>query len=172
MSFNTTRWTLVRHATGHTAEGRQALSDLCAAYYAPVVAFLRREGREEDGARELAHEFFREVLERPSLQNAAQGTGRFRSYLLGALKHFLARDREWSGREKRGGGAVSISLDAATDTSPGIVLVERHELPPDAFFDRQWALAVLDRALARARTGTGGGGKSAGFCAAETLAHW
>ena len=148
MSFNTTRWTLVSHATGHTVEGRQALSDLCAAYYAPVVAFLRREGREEDAARELAHEFFREVLERPSLQNAAQAMGRFRSYLLGALKHFLLRNREWSARQKRGGEAVSISLNASSDTSPGIVLAERRELPPDEFFDRQWALTVVDRAFA------------------------
>jgi RNA polymerase sigma-70 factor (ECF subfamily) len=148
VTFHTTRWTLVRHATGRSAVGRQALSDLCAAYYEPVVAFLRREGRAEDAARELAHEFFRKLLEKPALEGAAPALGRFRSYLLGALKHFLARERERSGRQKRGGDAVSVSLDAGTDTSPGLVLADSYELPPDEFFDRQWALAVLDRAFA------------------------
>ena len=163
MSFNTTRWTLVRHATGHSSEGRQALSDLCAAYYAPVVAFLRREGREEDAARDLAHAFFLGLLENPSLDRAAPAQGRFRSYLLGALKHFLAGERERAGRQKRGGGAISISLDAGTDTSPGIVLAERHELPPDEFFDRQWALAVLDRALSALERERAAAGKSDDF---------
>lgn len=147
MTFHTTRWTLVRHATGHSAEGRQALSELCAVYYEPVVAFLRREGRTDDAARELAHAFFHQLLENPSLGGAAQGLGRFRTYLLGALKHFLAHERERAGRQKRGGGIISVSLDAGTDTTPGAVLADHHELPPDAFFDRQWALAVLERAF-------------------------
>jgi DNA-directed RNA polymerase specialized sigma24 family protein len=147
MTFHTTHWTLVRQATVRSTEGRQALSELCAAYYEPVVAFLRREGREEDAARELAHEFFRKLLEKPSLQCADQTHGKFRSYLLGALKHFLARERERAGRQKRGGGAVFASIDSESDNSPEIVLADRHDLPPDEFFDRQWALAVLDRAF-------------------------
>jgi len=158
MTFHTTHWTLVRRASAHGAEGRQALSDLCAAYYEPVIAFLRREGRDEDVARELAHEFFRKLLEKPSLECAARAQGKFRSYLLGALKHFLARERERAGRQKRGGGAVFASLDADTETTPGVVLADGHELPPDVFFDRQWALAVLDRAfaaLARERDAAG-----------------
>lgn len=145
--FHTTRWTLVRHATGRSSQGRHALSELCAVYYAPVVAFLRREGHEADAARELAHEFFQRLLERPALEGATREQGRFRSYLLGALKHFLARERERSGRQKRGGDAISISLDAGTDTTPGLILEDRHALPPDAFFDRQWALALLERAF-------------------------
>jgi RNA polymerase sigma-70 factor (ECF subfamily) len=163
MTFHTTRWTLVRHATGHSIEGRQALSDLCAAYYEPVVAFLRREGRPDDAARDLAHQFFQQLLENPSLDGAVRGLGKFRAYLLGALKHFLAHERDRAARRKRGGGAIPVSLDAGTDTTPGVVLADPHELPPDQFFDRQWAVAVIERAfdsLARERAAAG---KAAAF---------
>jgi len=163
MTFHTTRWTLVRHATGHSAEGRQALSDLCAAYYKPVVAFMRREGFEEDAARDLAHDFFRQLLERPSLQGANRAEGRFRNYLLGAIKHFLAHERERGNRLKRGGGTIALPLDAGTDTSPGVVLADHNELSPDKFFDRQWALAVLERAFAALETEREAAGKDAEF---------
>jgi RNA polymerase sigma-70 factor (ECF subfamily) len=148
MTFHTTRWTLIRNATGQSAAGKQALSDLCAAYYGPVVAYIRHEPFSEDAARDLAHEFFRRLLQKPSLQGADPALGSFRNYLCGALKHFLAHERERSLCQKRGGGAVSISLDAGTNTTPGIALAERHELSPDEYFDRQWALAVIDRASA------------------------
>ena len=145
--FVRTRWTLVERTRGDSPESRTALSELCGAYYAPVVAFLRRSGREEDVAREQAHQFFAHVLERDPFGGAARELGRFRSYLLGALKHFLAREHERTARLKRGGGSISVPLDASTDTSPGLILADAHGLPPDEFFDRQWALAVLDRAL-------------------------
>lgn len=145
--FATTRWTLVRHATGHSAEGRRALSDLCAAYYEPVVAYLRKSGRDDDAARDLAHGFFEYLLATPNLAGAEPGRGRFRNYLLGALKHFVLRAHEWSSREKRGGGAQTVSLDEGTDTSPGIVVADANALAPDAFFDRQWALALIERAI-------------------------
>jgi DNA-directed RNA polymerase specialized sigma24 family protein len=145
-AFHTTRWTLVRHATGHSAEGRQALSELCAGYYEPVVAFLRRSGCDDDAARETAHEFFADLLEKPNLGGAEPGRGRFRSYLLGALKHHLSHRRERDARQKRGGDAQVIPLDAGTDTSPGVDPSDAQTLPPDREFDRQWALHVLRRA--------------------------
>ena len=145
-SFHTTRWTLVRHATGHSDAGRAALSELCAAYYEPVVAFLRRSGREADAAREMAHGFFAAILEKPALGGAEPGRGRFRSYLLGALKHHLAHARERAARQKRGGGAEIVALDAGTDTSPGVDPGDARTLPPDREFDRQWALHILRRA--------------------------
>ena len=89
-AFHTTRWTLVRHATGHSAEGKQALSELCEAYYEPVVAFLRCELRDADAARELSHAFFAEMLAGGTIHTADREHGRFRSYLLGAVKHFLS----------------------------------------------------------------------------------
>jgi RNA polymerase sigma-70 factor (ECF subfamily) len=145
-AFHTTRWTLVRHATGQSAEGQRALSELCAACYEPVVAFLRRSGRDANAAREVAHEFFAHVLEKPNLGGAEPGRGRFRSYLLGALKHHLSHRREHEERDKRGGGVMTIPLDAGTDTSPGLDPRDLQSLPPDREFDRQWALHVLRRA--------------------------
>jgi len=143
-AFHTTRWTLVRHATGHSAAGQQALSELCAAYYEPIVAFLRRSGRDADTAREMAHEFFAQVLEKPNLYGAEPGRGRFRSYLLGALKHHLSNRREFDARQKR--GAKTIPLEPGTDTSPGVDPDDAQMLSPDREFDRQWALHTLRRA--------------------------
>ncbi len=87
--FATTRWTQVLAARGESVQARQALSDLCAAYYEPVVAYLRHHHRTEDDARELAHRFFELVLHRRAFDAATPDQGRFRSYLLGAVKHFL-----------------------------------------------------------------------------------
>ncbi len=143
-AFHTTRWTLVRNARGASPEARQALSELCAGCYAPVVAFLRRDGRMEDAARELAHEFFAKVLADETLGAFERGRGRFRSYLLGAVKHFLANHRRDAAREKRGGGAEHVALGAGTDTSPGVDVAAA----PEAAFDREWALAIVERALA------------------------
>lgn len=132
---------------GDSADARQALSDLCAAYYTPVVAFLRAEGRDEDAARELAHAFFARVLERQSLGGADPARGRFRSYLLGALKHFLADHRDRALTAKRGGGAAHEPLAPGTDTSPGFDVPDTKTPAAEREFDRKWALTVLDRAL-------------------------
>src|SRR5437762_11375896 len=93
--FIQTRWTLVLQARGDSPEAKAALSDLCAAYYAPVFAFIRRNAPDEDSARDLTQEFFARLLARPGLDGLDPQRGRFRSYLLGAVKHFLAdiRDR-------------------------------------------------------------------------------
>jgi RNA polymerase sigma-70 factor (ECF subfamily) len=165
--FHTTRWTLVRHATGHSAAGQQALSELCAAYYEPIVAFLCRSGRDADTARELAHEFFERVLEKPNLYGAEPGRGRFRSYLLGALKHHLSHRREFAARQKRGGDAETIPLDAATDSSPGVDPGDEQTLPPDREFDRQWALHTLRRATEALEMEWREAGKAAEFSALQ-----
>lgn len=146
--FVTTRWTEVVAARGDTPEARQALSDLCAAYYSPVVAFLCTEGRDNDAARELAHEFFARVLEKHSLDGAIPGRGRFRSYLLGALKHFLANQRLSARRQKRGHGFAHEPIAPSTDTSPGLEIADPSTRTPDAEFDREWALTLIERALA------------------------
>jgi RNA polymerase sigma factor (sigma-70 family) len=146
--FATTRWTQVVASNGDSPEGRQALSDLCAAYYAPIVAFLRREGREEDDARELAHEFFERLLERQSIGGADPRHGRFRTYLLGALKHFLSNRRTYQSREKRGAGSEHATLSNDTDAVPVLTEANASMPSPDAMFDREWALSVLEHAFA------------------------
>lgn len=137
LSFHTTRWTLIRNAQGDSVEARDALGTLCELYYEPVVSFLIRDGRDRDVARELAHGFFAKVLAGDFLGEPEQGRGRFRSYLLGALKHHVLNQRRDDGREKRGGGMEQVELEP-----------EHLVALPDADFDRGWALAIVERALA------------------------
>lgn len=160
-SFHDTRWTLVSRSRGSDTQASAALSELCEAYYAPVVAFLRREGREEDAARELAHDFFAKLLAGGAIEGAKPERGRFRSYLLGALKHFAADQRDKAIAAKRGGGLDHAEMndemaDAAADM-------------PDAEFDRQWALTVLARSLSRLEAELASEGKTAHF---DALKPW
>jgi RNA polymerase sigma factor (sigma-70 family) len=147
-AFVTTQWTHVLEARGDSPEAKAALSDLCAAYYAPVLAFVRRDAPDEDAARDLTQEFFARLLARQGIATADPQRGRFRSFLLGAVKHFLADMRDHDHRLKRGAGQPMESIDAGTDTSPGLQLPDPHAPGPDREFDRKWALTVLSRALA------------------------
>jgi RNA polymerase sigma factor (sigma-70 family) len=167
--FATTRWTRVLASRGDSAQARQALSDLCAAYYSPVVAFLRCEGRDDDTARELAHEFFARVLERQALDGADPQRGRFRSYLLGALKHFLANRRVHELREKRGGRVAHEPLAVETDTSYGPAIPDTSKPSPHITFDREWAVNVLARAFEVLKRECEQSGTSREF---ETLKPW
>ena len=143
-AFHPTRWTLVLRSRGQGEDAKVALSDLCAAYYEPVVAFLSREGRSNDAAREMAHAFFESVLT-GGLGAPDPARGRFRSYLLGALKHFLSKRRDAALAGKRGGSMEHVPLVSETDTSPGLPMpgVEDDTLS----FDREWALTLIARAL-------------------------
>ena len=141
--FHTTRWTCVLAAKGDSDEAKSALSDLCETYYEPVHAFIRAT-ESGDSARDLTHAFFASILERPSLERLEREGGKFRSYLLGAVKHFLSDHRKKRMAEKRGGGTPDESLDAVADD--GVENARSFEPPDDALFDRQWALAVLARA--------------------------
>jgi len=142
-AFHTTRWTRVCAAKAESEDGRKALADLCDAYYEPVVAFLRCELRDADAAREMSHAFFAEMLAGGTIHTAARERGRFRSYLLGAVKHFLSHQREAAQRLKRGGGVEAVSLE---DTEAQVV-ADARQPTPDTAFDRQWALTLLSRAL-------------------------
>jgi DNA-directed RNA polymerase specialized sigma24 family protein len=143
-AFHTTRWTRVCLAKADSEDGRRALADLCDAYYEPVVAYLRCELRDADAARDLSHAFFAQMLAGGTIHTADRDRGRFRSYLLGAVKHFLSHHRSAAFRQKRGGGAEMVAMDdEAVSAVP-----EARLLTPDAAFDRQWALTVLTRALA------------------------
>ena len=146
-AFVTTQWTRVLQARGDSPEAAAALSDLCAAYYAPVLAFVRFSMREEDRARDLTQEFFARLLAKHGLNTVERERGRFRSFLLGAVKHFLADRRDEERTLKRGGGQSHVPLEIGTDTSPGLVIADETSLSPDREFDRKWALTVLDHAL-------------------------
>ena len=168
-TFHSTRWTLVLRSRGDAPEARTALGELCEVYWAPVFRFLRSEGRSDDDSRELAQEFFARLLARGGFDGADPAKGRFRSYLLGALKHFLAERRRNEGREKRGGGAVVESLDATHDTAPGMQIADTSAAMSDKHFDREWAFAVMDRSLKAVQADFEKTGKSAHF---EALKPW
>lgn len=137
-----TRWSLVQAAKGDTPQARAALSDLCAIYYAPVHGFVRRWVVDGEEARDLTQSFFARLLEGQGLLGAEQMRGRFRSYLFGAVKHFIAEYRRNASTVKRGGQATALPADEALE------LIDEHTPAPDAEFDRAWACAVLDRVLA------------------------
>jgi RNA polymerase sigma-70 factor (ECF subfamily) len=169
-AFHTTRWTMVLRARGDSAEARAALGDLCEAYWMPVFRFLRREGRGEEQSRELAQEFFARLLSGSGIEHVEPEKGRFRSYLLGALKHFLAERKRNENRQKRGGGAVMESIESGgTKTSPGIPIADPAGLVSDAYFDHQWALSVMDRGLKTVQTAFEESGKQKQF---EVLKPW
>jgi RNA polymerase sigma-70 factor (ECF subfamily) len=141
-AFHTTRWTRVCLAKVSSDDGRRALAELCEAYYEPVVAFLRCELRDANAAREMSHAFFEQLLSGGRIRTADPARGRFRSYLLGAVKHFLAHHREAAARLKRGGGSIDVPID-----DEEVMQVPDPQLSPDAAFERQWAMTVLSRGL-------------------------
>jgi len=114
----------------------------------PRARFIRDKAPDEDTARDLTQEFFARLLARENLGTVDPQRGRFRSYLLGAVKHFLADARDHARRLKRSPAHPIESLEAATDTSAGGQLRDTRTLSPDREFDRKWALTLLDRALA------------------------
>jgi RNA polymerase sigma factor (sigma-70 family) len=148
-SFPMTRWTRVLAARGGSAEAKTALSELCAAYYEPVHTYLTHTAPGES-ARDLTHAFFAQLLERGGLTSVQPQRGKFRSYLLGAVKHFIADQRDRDRAEKRGGGIANLSLDAEHDDSSEEHKIELESAaPPDSLYDREWAIALLHRANER-----------------------
>jgi RNA polymerase sigma factor (sigma-70 family) len=168
-AFVTTQWTQVLEARGDSPAAKAALSDLCAAYYAPVFAFIRQNAPDEDAARDLTQEFFTRLLARQGIADVDPQRGRFRSFLLGAVKHFLADMRDHAHRLKRGAGQPMESLESGTDTSPGLQVPDPNAPSPDREFDRKWALTLLDRALATLAREHEASGKAGQF---EALKPW
>lgn len=147
--FATTRWTLVARARGESPEARMALSELCEAYYGPVEAFIRRETQDLQETRDLTQEFFARLLAGSGVGGAVPERGRFRSYVLGAVKHFLHAERVRRGAAKRGAGFEHLPLESESETEPGNPVADPGAIAADVAFDRAWAHALLDRALTR-----------------------
>jgi RNA polymerase sigma-70 factor (ECF subfamily) len=158
-----TRWTLVLRARGRSPEAQLALGTLCEGYYAPVHAFIRAQVRDHEAARDLTQEFFARVLRGGAFDRADPQRGRFRSFLLGAVKHFLADARDRQAARKRGSGQELLPLEPGTDTSPGLDPPDPRPAALELLFDRQWAFTLLDRALGRLAQDMAGAGKAAHF---------
>jgi len=147
--FATTHWSVVL-AAGRPGSARhqQALETLCRTYWFPLYAYLRRRGYDSQQAEDYAQAFFACMLAKHSLRLADPKRGKFRSFLLGALKHFLANERARAQAQKRGGNHKVLSLDTENAESQ-YALEPRDELSPEKLFERSWALTVLDRTMAR-----------------------
>ena len=147
LNFVTTRWTQVLSARGESPEARAALGELCEAYWTPIFRFVRRSGYDEDAAQDQTQEFIAQLLARNGLDGVEPSKGKFRSYLLGAVKHFLSDQADRACAAKRGGGQTPMPIDPPTETSSSLEIPDPAGCVPDTFFDRQWALNLIERAL-------------------------
>ncbi len=161
--FATTHWTVVLAAGRRsTPQSDRALEDLCRAYWFPLYAYVRRQGHSKENAEDLTQGFFACFLERNYLENVSSEKGRFRAFLLAALKHFLANEYDRAGRQKRGGGVAHLSLDwQAADMRYQIEPADK--LSPDKLYDRAWAVTMLEQVIARLRDECAAEGKATIF---------
>jgi RNA polymerase sigma factor (sigma-70 family) len=146
--FTTTHWSVVLEARNSPAETSKALETLCRTYWYPLYAFVRRAGHDPHSAQDLTQEFFARFLARNYLSGVSREKGKFRSFLLAALKHFLADEWDKAQTVKRGGGKPLISLDDET-AEARYCLEPSHELAPDKIYERRWALTLLEQVLTR-----------------------
>ena len=161
--FHTTSWTLIRTAAGNpTVHSREAMSALCQKYWHPVYAFVRRRGHDPDESLDLTQTFFARLIEKNYLADADRDRGRFRSFLLTAVKHFLANERDRANALKRGGGQRPASIDQAEEEKwQATVAVE--QATPESLYERRWALLVLENVMLKLRTEFVEAGKTADF---------
>ncbi len=149
--FPTTTWTLVNTAGGKPdARAAEALASLCERYWYPLYAYVRRRGFSPEQAQDLTQDFFARVLEMRHIGRADQDRGRFRSFLLTSLNNFLNDDADRQRALKRGGARPPLPFEIRS----GEELYQRephHNETPERIFERRWALALLDRVMARLR---------------------
>jgi RNA polymerase sigma-70 factor (ECF subfamily) len=143
-------------------EARASLGALCETYWYPLYCYVRRRGYRAEEAQDLTQEFFATLLEKDFLRVADPERGRFRSFLLASLNHFLAK--EWRRRRagKRGGGRLPLSLDFPSGESR-YNQEPSHDLTPEKIYERRWALVLLDSALSKLRDEYAAGGKTVLF---------
>jgi RNA polymerase sigma-70 factor (ECF subfamily) len=150
-AFVTTHWSVVLTARrSDTTRAQAALARLCQTYWYPLYAFVRRRGYSPHDAQDLTQEFFARLLEQNWLAQADRGRGRFRTFLLAALSHFLANEWDKARAQKRGGAVefVPLQLDNA-ETRYGEEPAD--PVTPEHCFERRWALVLLDEVLNRLR---------------------
>jgi len=131
-------------------EAEAALEELCRTYWYPLYAYVRRHGKTREEAEDLTQEFFARLLDKNYLQGLQRDRGRFRAFLLAALKHFLANEWDRATRKKRGGDVVTLSLDWQ-DAEARYQIEPADTLSPDKLYDRLWAVTLLERVITRLR---------------------
>jgi RNA polymerase sigma factor (sigma-70 family) len=141
--FATTQWSLVLAAAGRApGPGDEALARLCALYWPPVFAFVRRRGHDVAEAEDLTQGFFTRLIEKGDLAHADRERGRFRSFLLTACQHYLSHERERGRAQKRGGGRTVVSIEVG-DVEERYGRAFAHDETPEAVYERQWCLTLL-----------------------------
>ena len=146
--FNTTHWSVVLAARGESTEAHEALEKLCRVYWYPLYAFIRRQGHSPEDAEDVIQGFFARLLQRKDLETVQRERGRFRSYLLVSLKHFLINQQCHARTEKRGGGQPLIPLDEV-QAEKKFAQEAVDKSTPEKIFERRWAMALLDKVLER-----------------------
>jgi RNA polymerase sigma-70 factor (ECF subfamily) len=148
-SFETTDWGVIEAARGDDpAPARQALAELCATYWYPLYAYIRRRGYPADRAQDLTQGLFASLLGHDFLSGVDPEKGKFRSFLLAACQNYLRNELDRGRTLKRGGGGATISIDLP-DAEGRYACEPAHELTAERLFERRWALTLLDRALQR-----------------------
>jgi RNA polymerase sigma-70 factor (ECF subfamily) len=161
--FETTHWSVVLAAGAEDSlVARHALGTLCEAYWYPLYAYVRRQGYDVDDARDLTQSFFLQLLQREDVHDVRQERGRFRSFLLASLRHFLLNDRVHQRALKRGGGQVVLPLEFEA-AEQRYAKEPADTQTPETVFDRRWALTVLHRVFHAMRAEAERLGKAAEF---------
>ena len=163
--FSSTRWTLVRNAGVSESSdiSREALTQLCTIYWRPIYLFLRRTGYNSHDAQDLAQGFFATFVETRFYRNADPVRGRFRSFLLGALKHFLANRKDYEHAQKRGRGVDMVPLTEAAEHEINEQVARSYRLQAEDVYERDWAFTLLRRVISVLENETRVAGKSQVF---------
>ena len=164
-SFHTTQWSVVRAAgDSRSPQSAAALETLCRAYWRPLHEHVQRWGYTAEDARDLTQAFFAQLLAHKSIAGAHREEGRFRSFLLGALKNFLCKERERAACQKRGGGQADVSLDEdQTGSGEAREIEDTATPPPDRLFDRGFAETMAEIARQRLHAEYHAAGRGAQF---------
>jgi DNA-directed RNA polymerase specialized sigma24 family protein len=169
-SFPTTHWSLVLHAgNGSESQARAALETLCRQYWYPLYKFVRRSGRPHHEAEDCTQAFLARLLAMDGVARARPERGRFRSFLLSALRNFLTNEWQRAGAEKRGGGQPTFPLDFSTAGKRFAHEPIDAGLTPEQAFDRAWAVELTESALAELRAEYEKSGRAALFAALAPL---
>jgi RNA polymerase sigma-70 factor (ECF subfamily) len=148
VAFATTHWSVVLEAQGESPAAQEALEKLCRIYWRPIYSFLRRQGIRPEEAEDLTQGFFAQLLERRSLGAVRKEKGRLRSYLLGALKYFLADEQRRAMAIKRGKGLRLIPLEEL-GADKRVEMEPADPVTAEMIYERRWALTVLEHVLSR-----------------------
>lgn len=153
---------ILRAGGGDSPEAREALAQLCRNYWYPIYAYLRRDGRSHEDSQDLTQSFYEHLFERNFIERAKPEKGRFRSFLLGALKRFVFDQGDKTRAQKRGGDRIFVSLDAgiAEDRFRGEPV---ETLDPQKIYERRFAMALLERVFHRLQSDFAAKGRQAVF---------